>query len=237
MNKKILFRILGLILFLPSVVLGMFLFGGAAWADVEAVYYGFQGIGGEPLSTLDCPVLMTTSDVGSVAASFRNPNDIPVNLKVCGDFSSYGLFRTECMKLSIDENQTKQVSWKVTSADIDLRNFIFAQITNYYAPGIRSREGTCGIMVLDLPQFTGRQVFTFAMIVILVGIVVGLTLWEVLGKPYSGKLPDITRAMKTLGILVLLGLLLSFMGNWMFAILFFALSVLAIGVILGFLLA
>ena len=45
MNKKYLFRILGMGLFLIGVVLGMVLFGGAAWADLEAAFYGFDADG------------------------------------------------------------------------------------------------------------------------------------------------------------------------------------------------
>ncbi len=92
-------------------------------------------------------------------------------------------------------------------------------------------------MVINLPQFTGAQVFTIAMILVFGGILGGIFFWESLGKPVSGKLPEITRAMKTLGVLVLLGMLFSFMGSWLLGVLLFVASVLAIGAILGYLLA
>ena len=177
---------------------------------------------------------MTTSDVGTIGATFKNPNDTPINFMVRADISNRGLFRSERSMLSLEGNKSKKVTWNVTSDDIDLRNFIFAQISNYPAQKVPFRQATCGIMVIDLPQFTGKQVFTFAMIVILVGIVGGLMLWEYYGLPLTGKLPEITRAMKTLGVLVLLGMLVSFLGYWMFGIIIFAGAVLAIGVILGF---
>ena len=139
--------------------------------------------------------------------------------------------------LSLEGHKSKKVTWNVTSDDIDLRNFIFAQISNYPAQKIPFRDGTCGIMVIDLPQFSGKQVFTFAIIIIIAGIVGGLVFWETYGEPLAGKLPEVTTAMKTLGVLVLLGMLVSFLGYWMFGILFFAAAVLAIGVVLGFILA
>ena len=237
MNKKHLFRILGMGLFIVGVVLGMVLFGGAAWADLEATFYGFDQMGGGRLTTVNCPILLTTSDVGTVGATFKNPNDTPINFMVRADISNRGLFRSERSMLSLEGKQSKKVTWNVTSDDIDLRNFIFAQIANYPAQKVPFRQGTCGIMTIDLPQFTGKQVFVFAIIVILVGIAGGLIIWETYGLPLTGKFPDITRAMRTVGILVLLGMLVSFMGYWILGIIIFAATVLAIGVALGFLLA
>ena len=237
MNKKYLFRILGMAIFLIGIVLAMVLFGGATWADLEAAFYGFDDMGGGRLAGMECPILLTTSDIGTVGVTFKNPNDTTVSFMVRADISNRGIFRSERSMLSLEGNQSKKVTWNVTSDDIDLRNFIFAQVSNYPAQKIPFRQATCGIMVIDLPQFTGKQVLAFALIVILVGITGGLVLWEIFGAPQSGKLPEISRAMKTLGILVLLGLLFSFMGLWMFGVLLFAGSVLAIGVILGFLLA
>lgn len=237
MNKKYLFRILGMSLFLIGILLGLVLSGAASWADLESTFYGFDEMGDEHLDTVDCPILMTTSDIGSVGATFKNPNDTPINFMVRADISNRGLFRSERMMLSLEGNESKKVTWNVTSDDIDLRNFIFAQISNYPAKKITFRQATCGIVTIDLPQFTGKQIFTFAIIVILVGIVGGLVLWEIYGLPLTGKLTEITRAMKTLGVIVLVGMLVSFLGLWMFGILAIAAAVLAFGVILGFLLA
>jgi hypothetical protein len=156
---------------------------------------------------------------------------------VRADISNRGLFRSERLMLSLEGNKSKKVTWNVTSDDIDLRNFIFAQITNYPAQKVPFRQATCGILTIDLPQFTGKQVFAFAMIVILVGIAGGLIIWETYGFPLTGKLPDVTRAMRTVGVLVLLGMLVSFLGYWMIGVIIFAATVLAIGVVLGFSLA
>jgi len=237
MKSKYLFRILGMGLFLIGVVLGMVLFGGASWADLEGTFYGFEEMGGGRLTTMDCPILMTTSDIGVIGATFKNPNDTSISFMVRVDVSNRGLFRSERSTLSLEGHKSKKVTWNVTSDDIDLRNFIFAQISNYPAQKIPFRQATCGIMVIDLPQFSGKQVFTIAIIVILVGILGGLILWETYGQPITGKLTEISRAMKTLGVLVLVGMLVSFLGYWMFGVIAFAASVLAIGVILGFLLA
>jgi hypothetical protein len=237
MNKQNLFRVLGIVFFLIGVVLGMMLFGGAAWADFEAAFYGFDKMGGGRLATVKCPILMTTSEVGKIGAKFTNPNDTQIDFMVRADISNRGVFRSERSMLSLKGNEARDVSWNVTSDDITLKNFIFAQISNYPTKKISFRQGTCGIIVLDFPQFTGKQIFTFVMIIILVGIVGGLILCENSTRTKTGKSQEITRAMSGLGVLVLLGLLFSFLGSWILGILFFAACVLAIGVILGFFLA
>jgi hypothetical protein len=139
--------------------------------------------------------------------------------------------------LSLEANKSGKKEWQVNSEDVDMGAFIFVQVASYPTRQMPFRDGSCGIVVLDLPQFTGTQIFTLAMVVIIIGILGGLVAWEASGIPFSGRLQDTTRAMKVLGFLVLLGLLFSFMGVWMMGIILFAFSVLAIGVILGFFLA
>lgn len=238
MNKtKIIIRILGICLFVVGVTLGMLLFGSAVWADLESSFYGFEEMGGGRLPGLDCPILMTTSDIQSVGATFKNPNDIPIDFMVRADFSNKGLFRIEREMLSLDANKSKKVEWQVSSEDIDMDYFIFAQVSNYPAQELPFRQSTCGIVVINLPQLSGKLVFSVTLIIILVGIVGGLAIWEASSRPTTGKIQDTTRAMKTLGILVLLGMLVSFMGSWVLGLVMFVGSILAIGVILGFYLA
>jgi hypothetical protein len=237
MKKKTLLRILGIFLFAIGVVVGMVLFGVSTWADLEAAFYGFGDMGGKRLSTLECPILMTKTEIGSVQAEFKNPNKTPIEFMVRADFSSTSEIRIERSMLTLNAHQSKNVVWHMTSQDIDLGNFIFVQVSNYPANSIPFRQATCGVVVLNMPQFTGSEIFTFAMIVVLGGIVLGLYLWETYSQPLFGKLQDTSRAMKTLGVLVLLGMLVSFQGTWVFGVLLFAASVLAIGVIIGFFLS
>ena len=237
MDKKYLFRICGSVLFIIGIALGLLLFGSSTWADLEATFYGFKEMGDERINTIDCPILMTTSDVGAIAATFKNPNDSAIQFMVRADISGRGQFRSESKMISLEPHKSMKVEWRVTSEDVDLGYFIFAQISNFPAMKIPFRHASCGIVVLKLPQFTGGQVFTFLMIVILFGILGGLVILETYGKPLTGKLQDTTRAMKTLGVLVLLGLLVSLQGLWMLGVLLFAASILAIGVIVGFMLA
>jgi hypothetical protein len=237
MDKKYFFRTIGMLIFLAGVIVGMLMFGGVAWAYLEANFYGFEKMGGGHLTSINCPILITSSDTGTVSATFTNPTDNPVDFLVRADISNRSLFRMEPKMLHLDGHQKVNVEWHVSSEDIDLRNFIFVQMLNFPYTKYPFRSASCGIIVLNLPRFTGQQVFTFAMFVILAGILGGLWLWESFGKPMGGKLPEITRAMRTLGVLVLVGLLLSFLGSWLLAVLIFTISVLAIGAILGFVLA
>ena len=236
MAKTYLFRVLGMVIFMIGIILGVLLFGGVTWANLEAAFYGFEDLGGGRLSTVECPSLLTTSDTGSVGAIFSNPNNFPIQFMVRADISS-PIIRTEEEMLSLNAHQSKKVNWQVTSQDKDMRYFIFAQISNYPAAKITFRQSTCGILVLNIPQFSGKLVFTALFIVILVGIIGGVGLWEVYGHPATGKIQEITRGMKTLGVIVLLGMLVSFQGAWIFGVVLFAGSVLALGVIVGFLLA
>jgi len=219
-----------------GIILGLLLFGGVTWANLEAAFYGFEDLGGGRLGTVECPSLMTTSDTGSVGATFNNPNNFPINFMVRADISS-PIIRTEESKLSLNAHQSTKVNWQVTSQDKDMRFFIFAQISNYPASKIPFRQGTCGILLLNIPQVSGKLVFTVLLIIILGGIISGVGIWELYGHPATGKVQDINWGMKTLGVIVVLGMLVSFQGAWLFGVILFAGSVLALGVIVGFLLA
>lgn len=237
MKIKYIARIIGMLLFLVGAILGMLLFGFVAWANLEANYYGFEDMGGGHLTSVKCPNILSTSDLGVVGATFNNPSNNPVDFMVRADISNRGVYRQVPKMIHLDPHKSVNVEWNVSSADVNLRNFIFVQIVNFPYTKYGFRQGICGIVVLNIPGLTGSQLFTLVMITILGGILGGIFIWEGSGKPFDGKLPEITRAMKVLGVLVLVGMLFSFAGSWLLAMVTFAISVLAIGVILGFTLA
>ena len=60
-------------LFYIGALLGLTLTALAAWADLEAAAYGFDHTGGEGLSALSCPILMTANETGTFSVKVTNP--------------------------------------------------------------------------------------------------------------------------------------------------------------------
>jgi hypothetical protein len=224
-------RVAGPVLFSVGILLGMALAGGAAWADIEARFYGFPELSNETLKGVQCPVLMTRHETGTIRAVFTNPTNKPMNLLVRADLSSRGPAIVQRARLTLGPEERQEYGWEVTADNIDLGLFIFARVAHNPAYPLRFREAMCGILVLNLPGLTGNQVFNLAFAVSLLGILLGLALWEGAHRPLQGRARQTVLAMAALALLVLGGLLASLVGAWAAGGLLVLLAILLISVI------
>jgi hypothetical protein len=113
----------------------------------------------------------------------------------------------------------------VDSNDIDLGFFIFVDMQVLPVAGYQTREDTCGIMVLDLTGAAGGQVFGLTLAMSLLGMVVGLGLWEN-NRLKINRYTNRHRALQAQGIVVLLALLTSLVGLWAVGLIFCVLAIL-----------
>jgi hypothetical protein len=81
-------------------------------------------------------------------------------------------------------------------------------------------------MVLDLPGMTGGQVFAWTLAASLIGLVLGLGLWENAAGSTNDRYRNRHRIFQALGIMVLLALLASIIGLWAAGLFFCILAVL-----------
>jgi hypothetical protein len=228
-------RAAGVALFSVGILVGMALAGGAAWADIEARFYGFPKMADRPLRGVQCPILMTTHETGVVSATFKNRSQQPLQLLVRADISSPGPWTVERTRLSLAPGESQTQRWTVSSENIDLGFFIFVRVANYPAYPFSFRETMCGILVLNLQGLTGNQVLNIALAVSLVCIPLGLALWEATQqRPLKGRARQTTLAMAFLAGIVLVGMLASFVGAWAAGGLSVLLAVLVISVIAVF---
>jgi hypothetical protein len=227
-NPKTL-RVLSILFLSLGVLAGMFLALAAAWPDLEATYYGFGRLSDDPLTTLRCPVLMTTSDTGVIRISLSNHSPVAANAKVqVFVSSSRGPARFIETMVPLAPGATERVQWEVTSADIDFRNLILAKVLAYPYVTVPVREGWCGILVLDLPFLTGTQLFALLLALSIVGMLLGIGLWTIGARPLIGKTLNSMRAMLWLAGLVLADMLIGFMGIWLVGLVLFVAAVLLI---------
>ena len=227
-------RTLGALLFSFGILLGILLSTAITWASFEAVFYGFARLSTDQLGTLSCPLLMTTSDTRTVSAEFTNPGNKPTQILVRADISTPALVRKEQELLAFAPGETKKLAWTVNADNVDLRYFIFVKAYQYPSAAGGTREATCGIFVLPLSFASGTQVFIATLTVSLLSILTGLFFWERNTSRIVKREIEISRAMKVLAVIVLVGLLLSFQGNWVGGVATLAVSILLMGAILFF---
>lgn len=237
-NHKKTIRNLAIFLFSVGVLLGMFLAGAAVWTDLEATFYGFGKVANDPLTTLRCPVLMTATETGIIRATLSNNSELPVDARVRVYVSNPDPIRTIETITALAPGETKQVHWTVTSEDVDFGNLILVKVLAFAYYKAPFREGWCGILVLNLPYLTGNQIFVSALVLGLLGMLIGIGLWVIGGRPLKGKTLIAFRAMIWLAALVLVDTVFSLMGLWLFGlILFVAAALLILGVITSAILA
>lgn len=218
-------RSLSIVLYFLGILLGFALAIAANWAEFEGVSYYYTGATYNAFHGLHCPVLMTRSETGIVTASFDNPSNREsepyYEMEISGP-----LPRRFEDQLSVAPHETKKVQWTVDAHDIDRGSFIFVKLDILPTADYPTREATCGILVLNTPGLTGEQILWLTLAASLLGMVIGLGLWENANAPLADQPMNLKHAMQTLAIIVLLAMLSGFMGWWGAGVILCALAIL-----------
>lgn len=227
-TRKKLSRAVGFFLLWLGILLAMALAVAGTVADLEATFYGFPLWAEESLPGFRCPVLMTREETGTVSVILRNPTDKPIPFTARAEISTRGPARQVREQVDVAPGGRARVDWTVTSDDIDLRYFVFVNgMTNPTYP-FPYRQSMCGILVLDVPGMTGKQIFAFALAASLASMAGGMFLWVRGNQPLRGKKQSATAAMAFLALVVLAALVVSILGAWVGGVLLLALALLTI---------
>ena len=234
-SRKKTMRLVGVLLFSVGTLLGIALAGIAVWADLEAVFYGFMKMGNKPIASLQCPVIMTASETGKISATFKNPLDKPIQLMLRTDISGPTL-SMERTRLALEPGEKKRAEWTVTRDNVDLGFFIFAQVSSYPVYPFPFRQTTCGIFVMNLFGLSGNQITAGALVGSVLGLLIGLGLWQAGNRPLSGRRMETTYAMQFLAVIVLAAIFVAFRGWWLVGIMLLTVALLML-VSIGYFLA
>jgi hypothetical protein len=219
-------RTLGIIIFFFGILMGLLLSVTAVWGDYEGLSYFYTGAGYPSFNGLNCPILMTRSETGTVYASFDNSSDQEIEPYYEVTISGKASMRKFEGQFAVPAHSSKSIQWTVDAKDIDLGFFVFIDMQVLPVAGFSTREDYCGIVMLDLAGPTGEQVFDLTLAASLLSIVIGFGLWENAADRNIKAVGNLPRAMKTLGIMLLLAMLTSFLGWWLAGVLFGVLTIL-----------
>jgi len=227
---------LGVLIFSAGILLGLYLFGAIVWEDLEASLFDTSTKGKEELSTLRCPVMITSEETGTVKAVFKNTLDRPVEFYIRAHTSEgfVTLFREEISKLPVAAGESETVEWSVTADDAAYGRLILFRVHLAAKYPLPARHGTCGIMVVDWPLLSGNQVFALLVILSVLGVAAGVALWVSANRPMRGLGRDVIRAMAALAGSVLVGIILGLTGQWMIGAVVLVITVLLVGTAIGY---
>ncbi len=228
---------LGLVIFALGLLLGLALFGAVIWADFEAALFS-PGIQQDaPLRSLRCPVLINRSETATVTASLNNPLERSTERYVRAHITDgyVTLMREINTSISLDPGERQRLEWTVTADDAAFERLILVKVVLRARYPLPSRQGTCGILVVNAPHLTGDQVFALGFVVSFLGIAGGFILWRRSGQPLHERGREMGRAMGVLAGTILVGTAIGLLGWWVPGLIFFVIAVLGIGVTIGYL--
>ncbi|MBN2386331.1 MAG: hypothetical protein JXB85_04875 [Anaerolineales bacterium] len=226
-------RFISVLLFSIGTLLGVGFFGATTWADVESTFYGFARYGKRATTALHCPLVVTTQEIGTITFGLHNSSERSIQPTVRFQASSEGVFRDESTSLPLEPGETGHLQWEVSSENVDLERFIFAKVFTFASYPLTDVEQTCGILVLDLPILNGQQVTILTLVVSFACLSGGIALWIRANSPLREKSLDTARAMGTLLVTIIVGLVSILLAWWLLGILTFMVAILLIGVIIA----
>lgn len=222
-----------LTLFIFGAVSGLLLTALATWADLESAYYGFARRASARLSGFSCPILMTANESNVVSLKVKNTTDgkLSPTIRISTSSPVTAFEFTDNLELAAGESATRQ--WTIGPENLDLKRFIFANALVYSTYPLPDREMTCGIFVLKLPG--SGWIYTALLVLLsLLGMGIGLYgVYQAQGPDKSGV--DVARQLMFMAIIVIFGLVTTFMGWWLQGMLTLVVAVLFVLIAAGLL--
>ncbi len=214
-NKKKLFRTLGIVFFSAGILAGMVLFILMNWANFEAFFYfGYSAPADKSLTTLRCPLLMTTSDKSAVTISITNNTDRNLAPLIRTEFSYLDMVISKSDNYPIAAGETRRLNWTVSSDNMAFGHLVLLRVYVHSVFTLPSRGATCGTVMVNLPGLTGIQLFVIVLTFSLACMAAGWGLWLAGSRPIQTDELIEARAMTIFTAIVLLGLLAGIVGWW-----------------------
>ena len=225
-------RRVGFISFSIGILLGILLILVRAVPDMESTFYGFIKYDYPGIPSLSCPMLMTYHDRQPVTIRLNNPLDRDLTYYVKAEFSTNLIIATEEERVVVKPGETRTLSWEVGSENIDLNNFIFANVFFSPAAAMKMRASTCGTLVLNLPFSGGPVIFNIILQLAVLTSGFGLWFWPRYSDKGNPAVVYLTWWMRFAAIVIGVGVVAAIFNWWFLAILTLVLIMLSLSVFL-----
>lgn len=217
--------ILGPVLFFAGVLIGIVFFAALIWPSLESDFYFGYSAGADTKLRLTCPHIMTLADNGVITAIVTNKVDRPISPEVEANISA-PIPQTIRTKPTIEPGQTAALKWDINSDNVDFGHLILAQVYQFSAYATPTAMGKCGTLFLFTSALTGNEIYLFSLVGSLALIIAGIGI-SLLG---SGSLVELGQkrfsGMVLLGGIIVVGIILGTLDQWLFGVLVLALAVL-----------
>ena len=209
-----------LILIFLGVSILLFIGAVSVWGDIKAVPFdNLKHLAAEPLSTLQCPAIITSSETGTIFAIFSNVRNLEVTMDTRATITngSVGGTITIDNEVLLEPEESQRLSWQVNAQNATADHFILARIHQLAMASQPLKNASCGIFVINLPFLTGQQFLLISMGLAGLLSIGGIILFAIRNNSWSLKNPGLRRLL----IFIAVSLLFSvggLMGYWGFAL-------------------
>lgn len=210
---------LGLLLFSLGALIGLFFMGLAAWADFEAYLFDVTRYFDTGLPTLRCPIVVSPQETGRIRASVTNTTENKLTRRIRFHVS-HGLavlLREEELTFVLAPGETQKFEWKISSDDVVWERLILARVYLYSSYPLPSRSSACGVIVANVFNWPGAWIVAFAIVASLLSMSAGIMLRNKNNRPgldMKRRFFDVELSMKTMIVVVALGILSTLIGKW-----------------------
>ncbi len=224
-------RILGGVLLGFGILLGFVINGVIVWGDLEASVFTDGVSGDSTIKNLNCPVLITPKEIGTVSLVVKNPADkmSERNLRAYISEGYATLIREIKTNIPIPPNGKQKVEWKIYPDDAAFRSVILFRVFIYPKYPFPSMSGNCGIVKIDLPWLGGNQILAIVSGLTITSLVLGGILFKIGEDTKNQRVNNSIIALVC--ILVVVGVL-SYFGHWILGLLGLSVAFLLAGVII-----
>ncbi len=209
----------GIVLFSLGLIIGLFLWTGSVWADLEG--YMFQPATHADKSEfyLDCPNLITKSDFGIISIGIENQFDKDVKKLVRG-YKSLGYViyvASDETNLELKPGESEVIHWYIYPDDAAWNRFVLFRVNIISSRGVGLSTASCGVMLINVPFLNSNQFFLLALLLGMVFIGSGIFLVYKSSMQREKKNFYFERLMSAITGVTIIGLLLAFFGQWLVA--------------------
>jgi hypothetical protein len=232
-TKKGMINALSILIFAIGILLGTMLVVINTWGDLEAAMFDTSIRADGTIRSLNCPAMMTTSEIGTISASFTSTHVRPIERRIRIHISDghLTLMREEKASLPLTPGKTEKLQWVVNPEDAAFDQIILVRVYMFPSAGLSSKAGSCGILVVDIPYFTGGQILTAAYIASFFSITMGIVLWRNNNKPLQIRKNSTLFELMIIAGSSVIGMIVSYLGWWMLGILSLALTLILLSTV------